>query len=288
MTRKRVIAAGVAALFALALAAYAVAARQAATVASYTGCLKNGKLESVAVGEAPLAPCGTGQTQVRLGGGDVTAVVAGTGLSGGGDQGAVTLAADTAVLQARVAGTCLGGRSNPADASISAIHADGSVLCNPDDAGAGTEVVAGFADGPGSLPSGATPQPLAKLPLPQGRYAISATIGISPGATLGGVFVRCELRAGGDFDRAELDLNGLLELDGPHVGRVPLNLVHEFAESERPSSAAEAPPVAPARATGTSSRSPRSGSPASPTDRSSWSPEGHGDEEPPRTYPPSR
>jgi hypothetical protein len=231
MTRNGARAAGVAALLALALAAYAVAARQAGTVASYTGCLKNGKLESVAVGEAPLAPCGAAQTQVRLGGGDVTAVVAGPGLSGGGDQGEVTLAADTAVLQARVGGTCLGGRLNPTDASISAIHADGSVLCNPDDTGAGTEVIAGFADGPGSLPSGATPEPIAELPLPQGKYAVSATLGITPGATLGGVFVRCELRAGGDFDHAELDLNGLLELDSPHVGRVPLNLVHEFAEA---------------------------------------------------------
>jgi hypothetical protein len=51
MTRTRTIAAGVAMLLALALAAYAVAARKAGTVASYTGCLKHGKIESVAVGD---------------------------------------------------------------------------------------------------------------------------------------------------------------------------------------------------------------------------------------------
>ena len=65
----------------LGLATYALAAREAESVASYTGCLKNGKLDSIAVGDAPLAPCGSG-TRVRLSGGDVTAVAAGAGLSG--------------------------------------------------------------------------------------------------------------------------------------------------------------------------------------------------------------
>src|SRR2546426_127470 len=80
----------------------------------------------------------------QAGGGDITSVNAGTGLTGGGTSGDVTLNVDTAQIQQRVAGTCA-----PSNA-IQTVKTDGTVDCVSPGAGTVTNVNtgAGLAGGP--------------------------------------------------------------------------------------------------------------------------------------------
>jgi hypothetical protein len=81
-------------------------------VTSYAGCLATnaspgGTFINVAVGDKPSKPCGTGQVLVHLSGGDITSVVAGQGLAGGGENGAATLSLATGQALPQ---TCADGR----------------------------------------------------------------------------------------------------------------------------------------------------------------------------------
>jgi hypothetical protein len=77
---------------AVAGASAALAAYPQDSVAVYTGCLNSGgQIGSVAVGTSPAKPCGGTETLVHLSGGTITQVTAGSGLTGGGSNGYVTL-----------------------------------------------------------------------------------------------------------------------------------------------------------------------------------------------------
>jgi len=92
-------------------------------------------------------------------GGDITGVNAGTGLTGGGASGDVTVNADTTYLQRRVSGSCVAGES------IRVINEDGTVVCEPDDFGeAGEGDITDVFGGAGvTVTNPAGPQPTVDL-----------------------------------------------------------------------------------------------------------------------------
>ncbi len=94
--RRRTLALGVAAIAVATLGGTALAGHITSSVTSYTGCLvpKDGVIIKVSEGNAPKSACTGGQTQVHLSGGDITKISVTGGLTGGGDNGEVTIGLD--------------------------------------------------------------------------------------------------------------------------------------------------------------------------------------------------
>ncbi len=92
--RRAILLATVAAVSAVAIGGTALAALTG-DVKTFTGCLTSGDAVIVKVkeGDSPKSPCTSGQTLARISGGDITSVTpqTGSGLAGGGTNGAVEL-----------------------------------------------------------------------------------------------------------------------------------------------------------------------------------------------------
>jgi hypothetical protein len=84
-------------------------------------------------------------------GGDITAVTPapGSGLTGGGTAGPVTIGVDNTLIQSRVNSTCSPGNA------IRAIAQNGTVTCEPDDVGSGDITSVNTAQGTSGLDGGA-------------------------------------------------------------------------------------------------------------------------------------
>lgn len=127
-TRRAIIVVAVSVLLSVAVSGYALAGHQTGEVKSYTGCLNanGGTIYSLKEGNAPIGgePCKSGNPTIHLSAGDITAVIAGSGLTGGGDQGEVTLSLDPTQAQQRILGDC-----DSEGGAISKIEQSGAVTC---------------------------------------------------------------------------------------------------------------------------------------------------------------
>lgn len=123
--------------------------------------------------------------------GDITGVTAGTGLSGGGASGDVSLAVDPTVVQTRITATCATGTA------IRAINGDGSVSCEPAGTGDITAVTAGSG-----LSGGGTSGAVALAIDPsvvQTRIAATCATGTAIRAINGDGSVSCQPAGTGDI-----------------------------------------------------------------------------------------
>ncbi len=86
----------------------AVAAFPDTDVKLYTGCLTaGGTISNVSEGDSPSQPCSSSKQVIKLSGGDITKILVTGALTGGGDNGAVTIGLDASKT---VPTTCASGQ----------------------------------------------------------------------------------------------------------------------------------------------------------------------------------
>jgi hypothetical protein len=93
MMKRRLAAAGLAIGVIAAFTGSALAGHLTSGVKSYTGCLvsKDGVIIKISEGTAPTSRCANGQVEVHFSGGDITRIAVTGALTGGGDNGEVTI-----------------------------------------------------------------------------------------------------------------------------------------------------------------------------------------------------
>jgi hypothetical protein len=97
--RRRVFVLGSVLAIIVVTSAVALAGHGTTNVLSFTGCLKtsNGSLSRIAVGDTPQSSCPGGNVEMHVSGGDITSVAtpSGSGIQGGGTNGALSLSLAT-------------------------------------------------------------------------------------------------------------------------------------------------------------------------------------------------
>jgi hypothetical protein len=106
IVRRLTVVAG-AALSSAFLVGTALAAFPDTDVKTYTGCLSSGVVTNLKEGLSPASPCGSSKQVVQIAGGDITKVTVTGALTGGGDNGALTIGLDPAKT---VPSTCTAGQ----------------------------------------------------------------------------------------------------------------------------------------------------------------------------------
>src|SRR5690349_4930123 len=134
MVRRLTVVVG-AALSSMFLVGTALAAFPDTDVKTYTGCLSTGVATNLKEGLAPASPCSSSKQVVQIAGGDITKVTVTGALTGGGDNGALTIGLD---LSAANAFSVKAGYRLPqgcGDGAVAKSNSSGGWTCAADNAG---------------------------------------------------------------------------------------------------------------------------------------------------------